>query len=97
MSSFNNTLLPVPLRPSTLMVSPSSTVRSIPSSTVCSPNDLCRFFSPICAMKSSRKENNNQPDQHYVRQDDEQRRKQHGAGSGSSHAFGAAAGAHALK
>ena len=41
MMIFNNTLLPVPLRPSTARVSPRATVRSIPFKTTWAPKDLC--------------------------------------------------------
>ena len=38
--SFNKTLLPVPLLPSTASVSPRTTVKLSPSRTCCVPNDL---------------------------------------------------------
>src|SRR5580698_1252887 len=97
--SFKSTLFPVPLFPSTARISPFSTVRSMPFSTCCSPND---FRNPLITtgcgsmLSSGREEGENEAHQNDVRQNNEQRRKHHGAGCGASDALGSALRSHAL-
>src|SRR5277367_4751567 len=96
-SNRSSTLFPVPLLPSTARISPFATVRSIPFSTCCEPNDLESALTTTGSIKCLRKQHKDQPHQHHIGQNNEQRREHHRTGSRPSHALGPAACAHSLK
>src|SRR5581483_3353716 len=103
MISFSSTLLPVPLRPSTVSVSPRRTSRSMPSRTFCRPNDLRSALIPTAGLPLPfsivllLEDRDDQFHQHHIGQNHKERREYDGTGRRPPHALGAAARAHALE
>src|SRR5574341_1555673 len=82
-----STLLPLPLPPITVMLSPFSTVRFTPRSTARSPKRLCKSMISIIATASPE-----QRGQEVVENEDEHARGNDRAGRGLAHAFRTAFG-----
>src|ERR1700722_17230088 len=113
MSSFNRTLFPVPLRPSTASVSPRASVRLSPSNTCCAPNDLwtsriTRTCSPetwpagwlsqfVSAIVCFMGRKKDQLHQDNVSQNHKQRSQHDGIRCRTPNALGATLRAHSLK
>src|SRR5690606_32182177 len=89
MMCLRSTLLPVPLGPRSATVSPSSTAKSTPSSTTCSPNRLCTPVSRIISVVEE------DPREEHVEQQDDHRARHHRARRGPAHPLGALLGVEA--